>query len=134
MLSGITTGAQAMVVPEFEGAPQVKHRTKYIREGRYVAEIDVELIESEESRASYLFFEDACKLDDNRDLLPEGNVRTAAKKAKIYELAPTARPDRWSVSRVSGFSTPASRRTLPRRCSRGWRFTVNSSSPFAPPI
>ena len=50
----------------------MKKRTKYVHEGKYVAEVDVQLIESEDDWAPYLSVEDACKLDDVRDLLRSG--------------------------------------------------------------
>ena len=68
----------------------MKKRTKYIHEGRYVAEVDVQLIESEDEWAPYLSVEDACKLDDVRDLLKSGQIQAAAKKAKVYLLTPVA--------------------------------------------
>ncbi len=52
----------------------------------YPAEIDVELVESDDEWAPYLSVEDACKLDDVRELLREGKIEAAAKKARIYEL------------------------------------------------
>jgi len=68
----------------------MKKRTKYIHEGKYVAEVDVQLIESEEEWAPYLSVEDAIKLDDVRDLLKSGQIQAAAKKAKVYLLTPVA--------------------------------------------
>ena len=37
---------------------------KYIHEGHYVAEVDVELIDAEEGWSPYLTVDDALKLDD----------------------------------------------------------------------
>jgi hypothetical protein len=37
-----------------------------------------------------LSVEDACKLDDVRDLLKSGQIQAAAKKAKVYLLTPVA--------------------------------------------
>jgi hypothetical protein len=68
----------------------MKKRTKYIHEGKYVAEVDVQLIESEDEWAPHLSVEDACKLDDVRDLLRSGQIQAAAKKAKVYLLTPVA--------------------------------------------
>jgi hypothetical protein len=68
----------------------MKKRTKYIHEGKYVAEVDVQLIESEDEWAPYLSVEDASKLDDVRDLLRSGQIQAAAKKAKVYLLTPVA--------------------------------------------
>ncbi len=68
----------------------MKKRTKYIHEGKYVAAVDVQLIESEDEWAPYLSVEDASKLDDVRDLLRSGQIQAAAKKAKVYLLTPVA--------------------------------------------
>ena len=68
----------------------MKKRTKYIHEGKYVAEVDVELIESDDEWAPYLSVEDACKLDDIRALLKAGQIQAAAKEARIYQLTPIA--------------------------------------------
>jgi hypothetical protein len=68
----------------------VKRRTKYIHEGRYVAEVDVELIESDDEWAPYLSVEDACRLDDVRELLRSGQIQAATRKARVYQLTPIA--------------------------------------------
>lgn len=43
--------------------------TKLIREGRYIAEVDVELIETDDDWSPYLSLEDSYKLDDVRNAL-----------------------------------------------------------------
>ena len=55
-----------------------KRRTKLVHEGQYVAEVDVELIETDDGRSPYLSVEDAYRLDDVRDALRRGDVRSAA--------------------------------------------------------
>ena len=65
-------------------------RTKYVHVGKYVAEVDVDLIESDDEWAPYLSVDDACKLDDVRAMLKNGQVQAATKKARIYELTPVA--------------------------------------------
>lgn len=65
-------------------------RTKYVHVGKYVAEVDVDLIESDDEWAPYLSVDDACKLDDVRAMLNNGQVQAATKKARIYELTPVA--------------------------------------------
>jgi len=47
--------------------------SKLIHEGQYVAEVDVELIETDESWSPYLSIEDAYRLDDVRDSLRRGD-------------------------------------------------------------
>jgi hypothetical protein len=46
-----------------------KRHTKLVHEGQYVAEVDVELIETDEGWSPYLSPEDAYKLDDVRAAL-----------------------------------------------------------------
>ena len=65
-------------------------KTKYLHEGNYVAEVEVEFIETEESWSPCMSLEEACKLDDIRDCLKRGDLETAAKYAKIYVLTPVA--------------------------------------------
>ena len=63
-------------------------RTKHIYEGRYVAEVDVNLIEDQTGWSPYLSVEDARKLDDVRAALRQGDLKSAAAKARVYELRP----------------------------------------------
>lgn len=68
----------------------MKKRKKYVHEGKYVAEVEVELIESDDDWAPYLSLDDAYKLDDVRELLRKGQVQAASEKAQVYELTPVA--------------------------------------------
>jgi hypothetical protein len=52
-----------------------RSHTKLVREGRYVAEVEVELIETDEGWSPYLSLEDAYKLDDVREALRRGDIR-----------------------------------------------------------
>ena len=65
-----------------------KRRAKLVHEGDYVAEVDVELIKTDEGWSPYLSLEDAYKLDDVRDALRRGEVREAMKFARVYKLTP----------------------------------------------
>ena len=67
-----------------------KRRTKLIHEGQYAAEVDVELIESEEGWAPYLSLEDAQKLDAVREALRQGDLKRASQLARIFKLTPVA--------------------------------------------
>ena len=67
-----------------------RKRTKFVHEGRYVAEVDVELIEDETGWSPYLMPEDACRLDDVRAALKRGDVHAAAAQARIFEMRPVA--------------------------------------------
>ena len=64
--------------------------SKYVHEGQYVAEVDVELLEDETGWSPYLSVEDAYKLDDVRDALRRGDIGAATKYGRIYELRPVA--------------------------------------------
>jgi len=64
--------------------------TKLVHEGEFVAEVDVELIYTDEGWSPYLSMEDAYKLDDVREALRQGDVKSAAKHARVYTLTPVA--------------------------------------------
>ena len=59
-----------------------RHHTKLVREGDYVAEVEMELIESGTGWSPYLSLEDAYKLDDVRDALRRGRL------ARVFTLTP----------------------------------------------
>lgn len=65
---------------------------KMIREGHYLAEVDVELEEDGSEWSPYLSPGDACKLDDVRDALRRGDLKTAARLARVFELHPVTTP------------------------------------------
>ena len=67
-----------------------KQHTKIVKEGNYLAEVSVELIETGESWSPYLSLEDAQKLDNVREALRTGDVKAAAKNAKVFILKPLA--------------------------------------------
>jgi hypothetical protein len=67
---------------------KVKKKTKYIHAGRYVAEIEVDLIQSEDEWAPYLSVEDATKLDDVREALQKEDLESASRYGRIYRLEP----------------------------------------------
>ena len=62
--------------------------TKLIHEGRYAAEVDVELIDTDEGWSPYLSLEDAEKLDDVRKALRRGDLKRANRLARLFELTP----------------------------------------------
>ncbi|GFP29278.1 hypothetical protein HKBW3S42_00759 [Candidatus Hakubella thermalkaliphila] len=55
-----------------------------------VAEVDVELLETDDEWSPYLSLEDAYKLDDVREALRRGDVKAAAQHGKVYTLTPVA--------------------------------------------
>ena len=65
-------------------------KTKYVHEGKYVAEIEVTLIEDDTHWSPYLSMDDAYKLDDVRDALRQGDLDAASNYGRIYEMRPVA--------------------------------------------
>jgi hypothetical protein len=61
---------------------------KLIHEGRYAAEVPVELIEDETGWSPYLSVEDAQKLDAVRQALRKGAIVEAARHGRVFELTP----------------------------------------------
>ena len=55
--------------------------TEYVHEGRYVAEVDVTLIETESDWAPYYSLDDAEKLEAVRFALKQGDLKAAARLA-----------------------------------------------------
>ncbi len=74
---------------EGEEMPNRKHK-KLVHEGKYVAEVEVEIIDSENAWSPYISLEDAFKLDRVRELLRDGNIKEAKAYGKIYKLKPVA--------------------------------------------
>jgi hypothetical protein len=64
--------------------------TKFVHEGRYAAEVPIELIEEDHEWAPYISLEDAKKLDAVRLALRSGDIAAASKLARVYELKPIA--------------------------------------------
>ena len=63
-----------------------RKRTKLVHEGNYVAEVDVELLEEPGEWSPHLSLEAAYRIDDMRAALRRGDVRTAAKYARVFSL------------------------------------------------
>ncbi len=62
--------------------------TKLVHERQYVAEVDIDLIDSDEGWSPYLSLEDAQKLDDVREALRRRDLKTATKNARVFNLTP----------------------------------------------
>jgi len=67
-----------------------KHISKLVHIGEYVAEVDVELMYTENEWSPYLSVDDAMKLDDVREALRQKDFQTATKLARVYKLSPLA--------------------------------------------
>ena len=68
-----------------------RNRTKLVQEGKFVAEVDVDLIETDEGWSPYLSLEDAYKLDDVREALRRGDIEAAAKLGRVFKLTPVSK-------------------------------------------
>jgi hypothetical protein len=67
-----------------------RHYRKLVREGQYVAEVDIELMDTDEGWSPYLSLEDAQKLDDVREALRRGDIKSAGRFARVFTLTPVA--------------------------------------------
>lgn len=63
---------------------------KLIQADEYMAEVDVELIYADEGWSPYLSLDDAQKLDEVREALRKGDLKTAAQYGRVYSLTPIA--------------------------------------------
>jgi len=64
--------------------------TKLVQEGRYVAQVEIALLETGEGWSPYLSLEDANKLDDVRRALRAGDLKTASRLARVFEMRPVS--------------------------------------------
>jgi hypothetical protein len=62
--------------------------TEFVHEGKYAAEVPVELIEEEGGWWPSFSLDDAKKLEALRLALRRGDVATAAKYGRVFELLP----------------------------------------------
>jgi hypothetical protein len=67
-----------------------RRQTKLVREGQYVAEVEIELIEAGEGWAPYLSLEDVQKLDDVREALRRGDLPAASRRSRVFLLTPVS--------------------------------------------
>jgi len=59
-----------------------------IHEGKFAAEVSIDLIEDETGWSPYVSADDVRKLDRVRLALRRGDVASAAREAQVYELLP----------------------------------------------
>jgi hypothetical protein len=64
------------------------HHTKLVHEGRYAAEVEVDLIDTDTGWSPYLSLPDAQKLDEVRRALRGGDLKRAGQLARVFELLP----------------------------------------------
>jgi hypothetical protein len=65
-----------------------RRHTKFVREGSYAAEVEVELIEEDNGWSPYLSVDDARKLDAVREALRRGDLDAASQLARVFSLTP----------------------------------------------
>ena len=63
---------------------------KLIHEGNYVAEVNVDLIDTDEGWAPVISLDDAQKLDDVREALRRGDIKSASRLARVFTLTAVA--------------------------------------------
>ncbi len=67
-----------------------RKKIELVREGKYAAEVPVEWIVEEGGWSPYLSLDDAKKLEAVRLALRAGDVATAAKHGRVFELHPVS--------------------------------------------
>lgn len=67
-----------------------RKQLKLLHEGRYAAEVEIELIEDDIGWSPFLTTADACKLDDVRKALRRGDIKAASDLARVFKLLPVA--------------------------------------------
>jgi hypothetical protein len=73
-----------------EEAMTTRKKVKYVHEGEYVAEVDVNVITTDDAWSPYLSVQDAYKLDDVRDALRRSDIAAASRIARVYIKKPVA--------------------------------------------
>ena len=79
-----------MVAGFHETDAMTRKSKEFIHEGKYAAEVPVELIEDETAWSPYLSPGDVHKLDAVRLALRQGNVAEASKYGRVFALTPIA--------------------------------------------
>lgn len=69
---------------------ETRNSTELIHEGRYAAEVPVDLHYSDESWSPTMSLADAKKLEAVRLALRRGDIAEASKYGRVFELTPVA--------------------------------------------
>ena len=67
-----------------------RQHKKLIREGQHLAEVNVDLIDTDEGWSPVISLDDAQKLDDVREALRRGDIKLASNLARIFTLTAVA--------------------------------------------
>jgi hypothetical protein len=88
---GLSTRSKSKVERFYEAENLMTRRTiKLIHQGRYAAEVPIELIGDDTGWSPHLSIEDATKPDTVRQALRQGDIAAAAKYGRVFELVPVA--------------------------------------------
>jgi hypothetical protein len=71
-----------------EAMMSTRRQKKLVHEGQYAAEVEIELIETDDAWSPHLSVSDARKLDEVRVALKRGDVMAATKLARVFRLTP----------------------------------------------
>jgi len=69
---------------------RLKPAIEYVHEGRMVVEVDVILIETDSDWSPYLSADDVRKVQAAAQALKRGDIATASKFGRVYEMKPVA--------------------------------------------
>jgi hypothetical protein len=69
---------------------RIRKSKELIHEGKYAAEVEIELEYTDESWSPTMSADDACKLDNVRLALRRGDIVEASKHGRVFELTPVA--------------------------------------------
>ncbi len=61
---------------------------RFVHADRYAAEVEIELAPDDGAWGPYISKDDALKLDRVRSALKRGDVASAAREARVFELMP----------------------------------------------
>jgi hypothetical protein len=65
-------------------------KKKLVHEGKFVAEVEVDVLDTDESWSPYLSLNDAYKLDEVRAALRRGDIEQATRLAHVFTLTPVS--------------------------------------------
>ena len=65
-----------------------RQQTKFIHEGQYAAEVEMDVLETEEGWSPYLSLADAEKLDEVQMLLHQGDLQRTEQLTRLFKLTP----------------------------------------------
>ncbi len=66
----------------------IRRQAKLVHEGQFVAQVEVDLVETDSGWSPYLSLDDAYKLDDVREALRRGDIQSASRKAQVFRPHP----------------------------------------------